>query len=270
MLPAQGWTTSSMLVVGKTRQTGGATLGLGQLENLTLLGLKIVPRAAAPAAPGVAAKDLEPPPPHNSWETRSPLASRPFPGFKMHHPTPPPLRVCFPWTHPWAKWGFKEGDSAKLSTAMAGGAATLPTDCLCPLQELCSVMGTQMKSPVSPSLPSPSHPITSGSYHGDKAANEAEVGEVVWVDGRGRVDLQAVVVLTSVLKKAVHGVEHFMGQEEEPLPGTRGRGNMVMRGPKSHGAQRGYAPMEGTAVCLCSTNQAPISLGSWGQHGALV
>lgn len=58
-----------------------------------------------------------------------------------------------------------------------------------------------------------------GSHHGDEAADEAEVGEVVGVDGGGGVDLQAVVVLARVLEEAVHGVEHLVGQEEEPLPG---------------------------------------------------
>ena len=53
--------------------------------------------------------------------------------------------------------------------------------------------------------------------HCDEAAYEAEVGEVVRVDSRGRVDLQTVVALTGVLKQTVHGVQHFMGQQEEPL-----------------------------------------------------
>lgn len=37
-------------------------------------------------------------------------------------------------------------------------------------------------------------------YHGDESADKAEVGEVVRVDGRGWVDLQAVIVLPSVFK----------------------------------------------------------------------
>lgn len=56
-----------------------------------------------------------------------------------------------------------------------------------------------------------------GGYHGDESADKAEVGEVVRVDGRGRVDLQAVIVLPSILKQTVHRVEHLMGQEEKPL-----------------------------------------------------
>lgn len=56
------------------------------------------------------------------------------------------------------------------------------------------------------------------SYHGDEASDEAEVFEVVWVDGRSWVDLQAVVVLTGVFKQAVHGVQHLVGHQEEPLP----------------------------------------------------
>ena len=55
--------------------------------------------------------------------------------------------------------------------------------------------------------------------HGDESADKAEVGEVVRVDGRGRVDLQAVIVLPSIFKQTVHRVEHLMGQEEKPLSG---------------------------------------------------
>lgn len=42
-----------------------------------------------------------------------------------------------------------------------------------------------------------SHTMT---YHGNESANEAEVGEVVGVDGGGGVDLQAVIVLPGVFK----------------------------------------------------------------------
>lgn len=37
-------------------------------------------------------------------------------------------------------------------------------------------------------------------YHGNEPADEAEVGEVVGVDGGGGVDLQAVIVLPSVFE----------------------------------------------------------------------
>lgn len=94
-----------------------------------------------------------------------------------------------------------------------------------------------MKHLVSHCLPDPSCPITLGSYHGDEAANEAEVGEVVGVDGGGRVDLQAVVVLASILKEAVHGVEHLVRQEEEPLPGAKGRESAVTSSSRSRGTQ---------------------------------
>lgn len=41
---------------------------------------------------------------------------------------------------------------------------------------------------------------------------------MVGVDGRGRIDLETVVVLASILKKAIHGVQNFVGQQEEPFP----------------------------------------------------
>jgi hypothetical protein len=37
-------------------------------------------------------------------------------------------------------------------------------------------------------------------YHSDESANKAEVGKVVRIDGGGRIDLQAVIVLASVFK----------------------------------------------------------------------
>ena len=42
---------------------------------------------------------------------------------------------------------------------------------------------------------------------------------MVWVHGGGCVDLEHVVVLSGVLKEAVHGVEHLVGEKEEPLAG---------------------------------------------------
>lgn len=56
------------------------------------------------------------------------------------------------------------------------------------------------------------------AHHGNEASNEAKVREVVGVDGRGRIDLETVVVLASILKKAIHGVQNFVGQQEEPFP----------------------------------------------------
>lgn len=56
------------------------------------------------------------------------------------------------------------------------------------------------------------------AHHGNEASDEAEVCEVVGVDGGGRVDLQTVVVLASVFKQTVHGVQDLVGQQEEPLP----------------------------------------------------
>ena len=58
----------------------------------------------------------------------------------------------------------------------------------------------------------------SEAHHGDEASDEAEVREVVGVDGGGGVDLQTVVVLAGVFKQTIHGVQHLVGQQEEPLP----------------------------------------------------
>lgn len=57
-------------------------------------------------------------------------------------------------------------------------------------------------------------------YHGNKSSDKLEIFEVVWVYGRGRVDLQTVVVFTRIFKKTVHGVQNFMRQQEKPFPVT--------------------------------------------------
>lgn len=57
-------------------------------------------------------------------------------------------------------------------------------------------------------------------YHGDEASDELEVLEVVRVDVGRRVDLQTVVVLASILKQTVHGVQYLMREQEEPFPGS--------------------------------------------------
>jgi len=43
--------------------------------------------------------------------------------------------------------------------------------------------------------------------------------EVIGIDVRSGIDLKTVVVLVSVLKEAVHRIEDFVGEQEEPLSG---------------------------------------------------
>lgn len=56
------------------------------------------------------------------------------------------------------------------------------------------------------------------SYHSNEASDELEVLEVIRVDVGGRIDLQTVVVLASVFKQTVHGVQNLMREQEEPFP----------------------------------------------------
>ncbi len=56
-------------------------------------------------------------------------------------------------------------------------------------------------------------------YHSYDPANKSEVSEMLRIDPGGGVDLEAVVGVPSVLKQAVHGVEHLVGEGEEPFPG---------------------------------------------------
>lgn len=54
--------------------------------------------------------------------------------------------------------------------------------------------------------------------HGNKTAYEAEVGQMIGVDGGCRVDLQTVVTLARIFKQTVHRVQHLMRKKKEPLP----------------------------------------------------
>lgn len=63
--------------------------------------------------------------------------------------------------------------------------------------------------------------LTTWNYHGNEAPYELEILEVVRVDVGSRVDLQTVVIFTSIFKQAVHGVQDLMGQQEEPLPARK-------------------------------------------------
>lgn len=82
--------------------------------------------------------------------------------------------------------------------------------------------------------------VVAQTDYGNEASDEAEVGEMVWVDGGRRVDLKTVVVFAGVFKQTVHWVEDLVGQEEEPLSvgGQRdmggGRGTEVRGGSIFH------------------------------------
>ena len=58
----------------------------------------------------------------------------------------------------------------------------------------------------------------STTHHSNDSPHKLEVGEMLRVDPRGGVDLEGVAVLTGILKQTVHGVQHLVGQVEEPLP----------------------------------------------------
>lgn len=75
---------------------------------------------------------------------------------------------------------------------------------------------------------------------------------MVRVDTGGWVDLQAVVAVAGVLKEAVHGVQHVMGQVEKPFPGnTANNIALVVTIPKC---------LQSQATC----NKHPCS--QWNQH----
>ena len=63
--------------------------------------------------------------------------------------------------------------------------------------------------------------ITHVSYHCNEPPNELEILQMIWIDIRGWVNLQAVIVLIGVFKKTVHWIEHFVGQQKKPLPRTQ-------------------------------------------------
>lgn len=55
--------------------------------------------------------------------------------------------------------------------------------------------------------------------HTDDAADKVEVGEVVWIDSRIRIDLQSVYVFAGVKEEPVVRVEHLVAQQVEPFSG---------------------------------------------------
>lgn len=42
--------------------------------------------------------------------------------------------------------------------------------------------------------------------------------QVIWINVRRWIDLKAVIVLVCVLEQAVHGIKHFVRQQQEPFP----------------------------------------------------
>ena len=63
--------------------------------------------------------------------------------------------------------------------------------------------------------------VAVGTNHGDESTNIFEIFKMVGVDERRGVDLEAVVRVAGVHKQAVHGVEHFVREQEKPFPKTR-------------------------------------------------
>lgn len=55
---------------------------------------------------------------------------------------------------------------------------------------------------------------------------------MVRVDGRSRIDLETVVVLASIFKETVHGVQDLVGQQEEPLPAEQEEKKDINAGEK--------------------------------------
>ena len=51
----------------------------------------------------------------------------------------------------------------------------------------------------------------------DYSSDEFEVVQMLRVDARVRIDLQGIVVVSRVLKKAVERIKHFMRQQEKKL-----------------------------------------------------
>ena len=69
--------------------------------------------------------------------------------------------------------------------------------------------------------------LQSKAHHGDEASDEAEICEVVGINGGSWVDLQTVVVLAGIFEQTVHGVENLVGKKEEPLPAERQDRNII-------------------------------------------
>jgi len=42
--------------------------------------------------------------------------------------------------------------------------------------------------------------------HGNESSHETEIQQMIWINGGGRIDLQAVVPIIGILEQAVHWV----------------------------------------------------------------
>ena len=58
--------------------------------------------------------------------------------------------------------------------------------------------------------------MTCHSYY---PSYESKVRQMFRIDSRGWIDLQGIVVATSILQQSIHRIQHLMGKKEEPFPG---------------------------------------------------
>ena len=55
----------------------------------------------------------------------------------------------------------------------------------------------------------------------NNSSNKFEIIEMFWVDSRVRVNLEGIIVVSGIFKKAIEWIKHFMGQKEEKFPCTQ-------------------------------------------------
>ena len=53
--------------------------------------------------------------------------------------------------------------------------------------------------------------------HGNESTDKLEIMQVIWVDKRGWIDLETIVVLVGIFKQTVHRIQHLMRQKEKPF-----------------------------------------------------
>lgn len=56
------------------------------------------------------------------------------------------------------------------------------------------------------------------TYHRDKPSDKLEVLQVIWINVRRWIYLQAVIAFVGVLEQAVHRIQDLVAQQEKPFP----------------------------------------------------
>lgn len=66
------------------------------------------------------------------------------------------------------------------------------------------------------------------TYHRDKPADKFEILQVIRINVRRRIYLQAVIALVCILEETIHRVQYFVAQKEKPFSAIRLEKNICL------------------------------------------